>query len=287
MIFDFSIERIFDGLNDKNGTSLVSSDFIISQPTSNAGSWMEGQLVGNTLIRLTATDEANIAGTNIFAYDRIDIQNIVSMLGGSVVAPDTYTTAHQIIALLESQHGIKMYSEDIVDSAIFDDAGTNKVTLTAQPGSFSFIGEATFTVIAALKDIADDITVSDLSDEFYIRQNDKGWAETLTYPIDFTDDFDYLSTVTVGTTDMTQLAAILTDKMGQTWSADDVNANLSLANCTITHAGPYEAGLLANSTYKNVIIIELDGTLINTVIDGTVIMHFDDPSELDFDPSVV
>lgn len=272
-LLDLHPGNIIDEINTRHNKSYTAADLIFSMPIENNESWDQIKYPYNTLIRVSAhPDLVGVLGSVIVSYDRIPLGAIGKHCCYSCGIPDSITTVHEALPYLNKYIKIKFYESDILDGPLGTDINGNKtVPLVAADTSIGYCGSTIITGVSVPVDGALVLPVlTGYNFENYITQ---GHVEELTYSIDFGSEFVYLNTFHDSITDLTQIATILTSKTGETWSATDPDAGLSLLGAAIIYVGAAAAGN-GNHAYQNLIKIELDRDLPNLTHRGTVFIHF-------------
>ena len=284
-IMDFSVNSIITAINASNsGLGLTLAEVQLSAPRIKDATWQGETLTGNTLIRITPNASSKYTGTTVCGYDRLDLSVLFNLLGGVVRLPDTVTTVAAAAPYFDALYSLTMRTADFVDGPIVDNGdGTRTMVLTAAADAIAWVGSATFTVKNAPVSVNSVITNTVLDGYQYLHDTTKGYAESYSYPYDFTDQFSILSTITTQTTNFTQLASALTAITGDTWAVSGA-AGFTLDGATILNAGINQADWGTNQNYKYAIIVMLGSTSTN--LEGNLIIHFNDPVE-SFNPAVV
>ena len=284
-IMDLTVNSVLTSINAANsGLGLTLAEVQFSAPRANDATWQGETLTGNTLIRVTPNATSKYTGTTVVGYDRLNLSVLQTLLGGVVRLPDSVTTVAAAIPYFDALYSLTMAASDFVDGDITVNAdSTRTLTLVAKDTAIAWVGTATFTVKAAPVSVNNVITNTVLDGYQYLHDTTKGFAESYSYPYDFTAQFDILSTITLQTTDFTQLAAALTAITGDTWVTSGT-AGFSLDGAVVLEAGINQATWPTNQNYKYAIVVQLGTTSTN--LEGSLILHFNDPVET-FDPNVV
>lgn len=286
-IYTATLSAIVAAANAKNpslGITLAEATY--SKPRLNDETWEGEQLPGNTLMRITPNETSKYSGTTLVGYDRVSVATLGGILGNQIALPETIALASAAIPYFDSLYSIQMHPEDFEEANITDKGdGTRQLILTAKADAVAWIGgtSATFTVKAAPVPIGNVITTTVLDGYKYISDSVKGFAETYSYPIDFTPQFATLSTITDQTAEFTGLAAALTAATGEAWKATGAD-KFTLEGAVITHAGINEEEWPTNHSYKYAILVQLGAACAN--LEGTLVIHFNDPVET-FNPGTV
>lgn len=286
-ILTATLPAIVTAINAKNAAlGLTLAEATYSKPRANDDTWEGEQLVGNTLMRVTPNDTSKYSGTTLVAYDRLDVKVLGGVLGGIISLPETITKVSAAIPFFDSLYSIQMHPEDFVEGDITDKGdGTRQMILTAKADAVAWLPgtTTTFTVKAAPVPIGNVITTTVLDGYKYISDSVKGFAETYSYPIDFTPQFDKLSLVTDQTTDFTDLAAALASGTGEAWVKSGAG-KFTLEGAVVTHAGINDEDWPTNHSYKYAILVQLGAACEN--LEGTLVIHYNDPVE-SFNPGTV
>lgn len=282
---DCTINQVLAAVNTANANlNLTLAETQFSVPRINDATWQGETLAGNTLIRATPNGTSKYTGTVVFGYDRLNLSVLSTLLGGIVRLPAGVTKVSEAVPAISAGYSILMHTDDFEDLPIIDNGdGTKSITLTAKSTAIGWVGSATFLIKAAPLAINTVITQTVLDGYKYLHDSAKGFAESYSYPYDFTAQFATLSLVNSQTTDFTGIAAALTAITGDSWAVSGA-VPFSLGGATILDVGINQAGWPTNQNYKYAIVIQLGAACGN--LEGSLIIHFNDPVET-FDPSVV
>lgn len=286
-IMTATLAGIVTAINAKNPTlGLTMAEATYSKPRANDDTWEGEQLAGNTLMRVTPNETSKYSGTTLVGYDRLDVGVLGALLGGKISLPETLTNSIEAIPYFDSLYAIQAHPEDFELTQLTDNGdGTRSMVLRAKADAIAWLGgtSTTFTVRAAPVPIANVITTTVLDGYKYISDSVKGFAETYSYPIDFTAQFDQLSLITDQTTNFTGLAAALASATGEAWVASGAG-KFTLEGAVVTHAGINEEEWPTNQSYKYAILVQLGAACEN--LEGTMVIHYNDPVEA-FNPGTV
>lgn len=284
-IMDLTINSVLSAVNSANsGLGLTLAEVQFSAPRVNDATWQGETLTGNTLIRVTPNGTSKYTGTTVVGYDRLNLSVLQTLLGGVVRLPDSVTTVAAAVPYFDALYSLTMVASDFVDGAIVTNGdGSRTMTLTATATAIAWIGSATFTVKSAPVSVNNVITNTVLDGYQYLHDTTKGFAESYSYPYDFTAQFATMSTITTQTTDFTALAAALLAITGDTWAVSGA-AGFTLDGAVVLNAGINQSDWPTNQNYKYAIIIQLGSTSTN--LEGSLILHFNDPVET-FNAAVV
>ena len=280
----FTLAKVLEQINTLNSLSLASTELTFSSVRPNDETWQGESLAGNTLIRITPNETSDYTGTVICGYDRLPLSVLHTIMGGKIRLPSEVTNAEGAVPYFESVYGFALQPGDLTGGDVVTDGeGKKTLTFTAADTAVAFVGSATFDIIESAVPIANIFTSTTLDGYKYINDSTKGFAESYSYPYDFTAQFDVLSTITTQTTNMTALAAALSAITGDSWVATGA-AGFSLDGAVIAVAGINDPLWGTNNNYKYAIIVTLTAACAN--LEGQLIIHFNDPVEA-FDPSQV
>lgn len=283
---DTTVSAILAQANSKNsGLGLTLAEVIFSRPRTKDDTWQGETLSGNTLIRITPNANSKYTGSVVVGYDRINVSVLYGLLGGVIRVGDEVTDVTGAAIYIANVYGVAAQATDFEPATITTDGnGKRWLTLKAKPTAVGWLGEATFEVKSAPVAMTSVVTQTVLDGYKYISDTDKGFAETYSYPVDFTGAFAQLSLITTQTSDMTGLATALTTVTGDTWSAT-VDATFSLKGATVVFAGiNTDMSQPTNKAYKYAIVVALSASC--TALEGSLIIHFNDPVEV-IDPEYV
>ena len=209
---DTTVSSILAQANSKNsGLALTLAEVTFSQPRVKDDTWHGETLSGNTLIRITPNSSSKYTGSVVVGYDRVDLSVMYGLLGGVVRVGDEVTNLAGAMVYIANVYGIAAQVSDFVPANITTDAnGKRWLVLEAVAKAVGWLGKATFEVKGAPVAMTSVVTQTVLDGYKYITDTDKGFAETYSYPVDFTGAFTQLSTITTQTSDLTALATALT-----------------------------------------------------------------------------
>ena len=286
-ILTATLSAIVTAINAKNSTlGLTLAEATYSKPRVNDETWEGEKLDGNTLMRITPNATSKYSGTTLVGFDRLDVKVLGGILGGVIALPETINSVSAAIPFFDSLYSIQMHPEDFEESEIADVGdGSRQMVLTAKDDAVAWIPgtTTTFVVKSAPVPIGNVITATVLDGYKYISDSVKGFAETYSYPIDFTPHFDELSLVTDQTTDFTTLAAALASGTGEAWTKSGAG-KFTLEGAVVTKAGINHEDWPTNHSYKYAVLVQLGTACAN--LEGTLVIHYNDPVE-SFNPGTV
>ena len=283
---DTTVSSILAQANSKNsGLALTLAEVMFSQPRVKDDTWQGETLSGNTLIRITPNANSKYTGSVVVGYDRVNMSVLHGLLGGIIRAGDEVTDVTGAMIYIANVYGIAAQATDFEPANITTDGdGKRWLVLKATANAVGWLGEATFEIKPAPVSMTSVVTQTVLDGYKYITDSDKGFAETYSYPLDFTGVFAQLSTVTTQTSDLSPVATALQTITGDTWSATEA-APFSLYGATVLFAGiNADMQQPTNKAYKYAIVIALSASCGS--LEGNLILHFNDPIEA-IDPDYV
>jgi len=289
ILIDLNPQAIFDSINSRNGTSILSEEVtLVLQPESGL-TWLAEAGLGNTVLRIDALPTGRYSGDVLVAYDRIDATDMGAMVGNFLGIPDNITTIHAALPYFEERYGMVMYAEDWEDGAITWTEETGATwTMTASDESLTYIGSTAFRSIHLPEELGDLISDKALRSYEILREiGTQYFAEGLVYGIDFSLIQPALSSMTVSNYAPSELAALLNPNTSIVWSANDntdpeagplsVDLVGSLYNSTLEYNGVNSGYSITNQSFKYVMVVGIR-TDSNVVI-GSLIIHYNDEAD--------
>lgn len=124
-------------INTKEGTAFKSADFVVSNITDNITA------TTNTTAELSPYGLTGKYGVKTVNYNRIDL----SAISPIVIDRFSYTTVADILPSIMKDHGLQIYSDDIVNNSLntADHTSLDAGTLVASKDSIVFKGSAKIT----------------------------------------------------------------------------------------------------------------------------------------------
>lgn len=276
----YDLEYIFQMAEEANGVGNVFNSFEnthFSGPLPNVMQWTRGKMVGNTLMRLSPMPSVtDIIGSVIFSYNRYDLEKIGIMLNGKIALPFTLTTVHEALPYIRQNYGIFLYAEDIVDMAIDLTVPNPQITLAAGFSSIGWLGEVTLDIMDQDGDILLDSTIPSCIGSNYCPPNDRVFIELWTFQKNFSSYAADFKDLVLGSPEMeAKVLEALLDKAELPYSLD-TNSPYSIANAKYIYHGPNVYYMPTIQEYGRILVLEMDSSLPNLEVDGTIIMHYND-----------
>ncbi len=275
-------QMIIDAVNAANGLSLKNTDVMLSVSTNQDNSWLVEQGHGNTVVRVVATKEGDFEGETLIAYDRVDLNMIKNMVGGFLGIPQSVTTVHQALPYFSSRYGIVFHAEDIEDGPVVWTEGVGaQFQLKAASTSLIYHGEVTFISTILPEELANIIVDTDLPEyPVFTHASDKYYGEALVYGVNFSNEQEQLSAMTVENYDPAALQLILNANTSISWTIEDnPDAVGCLFNSQITYNGLNTGVEIANTSFKYLMVVELRND--SNVVEGSLLIHYNDYSNED------
>lgn len=116
---------------------------------------------------ITLTGSGAYAGTQTFAYNRLDIQtDVMSILApsGATLANASFATVADLIAPLNTAYALGLVTDDIANGsdAVTLTNGAGSASITMATGSLKFIGELSVAITQAQANLATAVTTTEL-----------------------------------------------------------------------------------------------------------------------------
>lgn len=152
-----NLTKLFDLINQANGTSVAPTDFQLSPPTP----WAAEGDFRNTEITVTGRLDKGYTGAKVFYYRRPDLGLLFKDVDVAVVVPHVGASTVDVIASLSQQFPQLGLTVDDVDLlSIPDDA--LETTITATEMNLYWSGTCTVRLVRELIDISTLFTVHTL-----------------------------------------------------------------------------------------------------------------------------
>jgi len=284
-------QTIIDNINSLNGSNVVMSQMTFSKPQPTNGKWNGKDITQNSVVRVTANAGATWTGTNVFLYNRLDLNDLTTMIGNRIKGPQPDTT-RKLAQAFNTVYGLNFAIDDIVDAPIAYENEMAQVTLTAEKDSLSWTGSWSFWLSKGDEVLDEIVTKTSLDGIVYPVSEDTTvrLGQSLVYGADFSDSYDKLKGLAVGTKIDKALVDMINAKQPYAsptspWIVDAAAAAgpANLTNATIAYNGPAKDRPYANSDrFQNVIALTFDTTK-TTNVRGEMLLHYSkplDPSEI-------
>ena len=280
-----SIPEFLASLNAANSTAYTVNDFTFGVPQVLSGTWQGQVTTRNTGIKLTAQSGSAYQGKVNLTYDRLNLASLTAAnLPGFKCSAYQVTSVFGLLPMLQYWTGIQFTTDDLEDTALTDNGdGTQSTTLKAKVGSLGWIGQASLTITKGAAPIDQLVTVTSLNGLNYPTANDTDtYAQLYLYPYDFTSYFSTLSVLAPGVVNSTQanalrdmLLAVDTGAGKALWVNTAGVTAWNLAGATVVSNGLNSQSLPTNSSYKYVLGLRLDPTVLTPA--GLSYLHYNDP----------
>lgn len=191
---------LIEYVNKANSSNLTVADVDIGVPSPIAGTWREGLVDRNTVVRLTTKETSAYKGTRVVCYDRLDLNGLDLLFGIKIKCYQPKST-HDLLKPILLRYGIFIDAEDVEDVPIEQtDTGPNYFTLTAKSTALGWLGEVTLESTSGAAVLGDHLTTLFLPGLNYPTEGDgsQGSALMYWYPYDFTDYKSALETFEEG-----------------------------------------------------------------------------------------
>jgi len=285
-----SKQSLVNYINSANGSPLTVDELNFGLPTPVAGTWREGLVAGNTVIKITAKPESTFQGARVINYDRLNLNdfNKLATLSVKVYQP---TKLSDFFPALKRKYGIVLEVVDFVDQPFtYTGSSQEEVSLVAKSDSVGWTGTLKFLVQEGQAVLSQHLTTIQLPGLNYPVTGDgtTGSALTYMYGYDFTaykaivEDYD--PGTILGASDTALLDAIKaidTNAGKALWNLTEGSTTWSLAGAEVVYNGINSALLPTNSSYKYAIGIKLRDDVLTPP--GVFYLHYNDP----IDPNAV
>lgn len=275
-----TINDLLDQIRAENPRFLFTNEqIVVNGHYPNDGT--HGSVRGERVVNLGVIESTGKINTVNFGYDRLALSELKRLLNFSVRVPEGVATTHEALPYIEGYYRLGITAGDVEDVALYlDEYSKRHIILRATPDSFGWSGEVDLTILATPESIASLIVNADVG--AYGAQET---AKAYSYPYDFTDQFETLSTVSTIHPYPSRVIAALTAVTGDTWVNDAANAApFNYSGATIEFAGINMASKGGNPNYKYLIIVNLTPLCNNMA--GQLFIHYNDP-EVAQDPNMV
>ena len=82
-LIDFTHGKLLKAINTANNITFSMDDVVFSKPRVNT----TGYICGNTLLRMLPRNRADLDGSTVFGYDRVNLSAIANAVGNSIAVP--------------------------------------------------------------------------------------------------------------------------------------------------------------------------------------------------------
>lgn len=275
---------ILDEINIENSLSLKPTDIMFGTPSVPTTDDEVKKSAGhNTMVLIQALPGASALGYTTVYYDRLNFNEVFTGLDGNqpLTVParlDSVQTARDVVPLINHFYGLSLRPDDVVDAAI--DRTTWIVELTAMPESLGWLGSINAQLTPGDALIPSNFDPSVIKPYSLPYFNIKvGQANVYGYPYRF--DKYAQKMMDFGTGDdpeiLAQVGYVLTTVTGDPWTIYRNPLSFNLKEAAIVYNGKNKADLPTNSSYDNVMVIELSLYCLN--LGGRLYLHYNDPDQ--------
>ena len=276
-----TIDDLLDQLRVENPKFNVPNDkIIVNGPYPNDGT--HGAVKGERVINVGVTADTGLVNTVNVGYDRLQLSELKRLLYFKVRVPEGVASTYGALPYIEGYYRLGITEADVEDVPIYlDDYMNRHLVLRSTSSSVGWRGEVDLEIMTAPESITSLIVESDLGD-YGVQETAKAYS----YPFDFTDQFDVLSSVSTINPQPAKMATVLKSVTGDNWDATPgyIGA-FSYADAAVTFAGINMAKYGGNPNYKYLIIVNLSSANC-TNLAGQLYIHYNDPIEA-IDPDQV
>lgn len=287
-IYRNSKQSLIDYINATNSSPLTVNDITFGVPAPIAGTWREGLVDRNSVIRIKATDASIYKDSQVLCYDRLDLASLAKLFDFRIKSyqPDSI---HDLIKPIFLKFGIVIDKDDVYDDAINQIEGQdNHFTIRAKPGALGWVGQVDVVSTHGSAVLGDHLTTTSLPGVNYPVSGDGtvGSALMYFYGYDFTAQKDLLQSLTDGmvfdathTVFRDMIKTIDTGSGKALWTIDSSKVTYDLGGAQVVYTGLNDAALPTNPSYKYVVGIQMRATM--TTPPGVFYLHFNDPVDPD------
>ena len=276
---------LIDNLNKLNGSSVKVAELTFSKPQSTGGKWNGKDVTQNTAVRITATPGASWTGTTVLLYNRLNLNDLATLIG-NVVKVSGVDSIYKFVSALNSFYGLGLLQSDFKDEAIsINSEGTGLVKLTALDTSLGWTGTWEVSIVKGDANLSDAVTKPDLDGIYYPVSEDTSsrLAQAIFYGTDFTDVYDTIKAYAVGKVlDDDMLAMINAHQVyspGIKWLNDSTRAGPSnLYGARVVSNGA-AAGVEYANTDKYEFVLVMKPSESTTAIRGNLLFHYNKPRD--------
>lgn len=288
-IYRNSKQSLLDYINATNSSPLVMSDITFGVPAPIAGTWREGLVDRNTVIRIKATEASIYKDSQVICYDRLDLASLAKLMDFRIKCYQP-TSIHALIKPIFLKFGIVIDLTDIYDDPITQIEGQdNHFTIRAKPDAIGWIGQVDIVSTHGAAVLGDHLTVTALPGVNYPVTGDGSVGSALMYfyGYDWTAYKDLLQTfhdgdilsAANGTALLNAIKAVDTGSGKTLWTIDKSKVTYDLGDAQVVYSGLNDPGLPTNPSYKYVLGLMMRETA--TTPPGVFYLHFNDPVDPD------
>ncbi|MGL5397350.1 MAG: hypothetical protein ACRDBQ_19035 [Shewanella sp.] len=187
---------------DNSIVDLDETDVTVGKPTDIRGTPMGIKENRNTKVMITFKPTGRWQGKRTLRYNRHHIKDLHTLIGDTLSVPH-FESIEELIPLLNDRYGTTFTKDDLANDLFYIDRATGhgKITLSANPSSYSWIGSAVFNVVPADIDLLDVIN-DNVLDGIKYPNGQMGHenpshvlAQAILYPLDFSKYYDTFSRI--------------------------------------------------------------------------------------------
>lgn len=289
-IYQPSKDVILAAINAQNSISVKQTDIVYSVPKDIRGTDKGNTTKKNTQVKVTADGVAGSTWSgkkNVF-YDRLQIQDLVTLIGDTLYIGPSNTSLQAAIPALNLRYGFVFETADLLEAEIVwnEDKTAGTVKVTANPTSLGWIGEYNFKVAKGDESLPSKVTTNTLSGLKY--PNGQMGSETVSatiaqvysYPYDFTQYHDLFQSFVPGVLTGDNLANFVNAMnaiTGGSWVTTN-NATWGLSGAEVISIGANDpVAMPTNAKYSFVLAVKMPAS--NTAVVGTMYLQFNKPED--------
>jgi hypothetical protein len=292
-IYRNSKQSLIDYINATNSSPLTVNDVTFGVPAPIAGTWREGLVDRNTVIRIKATEASIYKDSQVLCYDRLDLASLAKLHDFRIKSyqPDSI---HDLIKPIFLKFGIVIDKADVYDDPINQIEGQdNHFTIRAKPDALGWVGSVDLVSNHGAAVLGDHLTTTALPGVNYPLPGDGATGSALMYfyGYDCTANKDLLQSFNDGdilsaanaAAFLTMINTMDTGSGKGLWSFDPASAfKWIMAGAQVVYTGLNDPALPTNPSYKYVIGIQIAaGAGAGTTPQGVFYLHFNDPVDPD------
>lgn len=289
-IYQPSKDVILAAINTQNSIAVKATDIVYSAPKDIRGTDKGNTTKKNTQVKVTAdgvTGSTWSGKKNVF-YDRLQIQDLVTLIGDTLYIGPSNETLRAAIPALNLRYGFVFESGDLQEAEIIwnEDKTAGTVSVKAVSTSLGWIGEYNFKVAKGDESLPSKVTTNTLSGLKY--PNGQMGSETVaatigqvfSYPFNFTNYHDLFKSFSAGVLtgdNLTKFVNAMIDVTSGSW-ATTTNATWGLSGAEVLSVGANDPVTMpTNSKYSFVLAVKMPAT--NTALVGTLYLQFNKPED--------
>lgn len=288
-IYRNSKQSLLDYINAINSAPLVLSDVTFGVPAPIAGTWREGLVDRNTVIRIKATEASIYKDSQVICYDRLDLASLAKLMDFRIKCYQPHSI-YDLIKPIFLKFGIVIDKADVYDDPITQIEGQdNHFTIRAKPDAIGWIGQVDIVSTHGAAVLGDHLTTTALPGVNYPEPGDGSAGSALMYfygydctaykaDLQALHDGDVLSAAN-GTALLNMIKAIDTGAGKALWTIDKSKVTYDLGDAQVVYSGLNDPGLPTNLSYKYVLGIQPRAGM--TTPPGVFYLHYNDPVDPD------